>query len=260
MTALDVGDDEAALAARRRLGPLIDGIGDPYLRSVCQLAMAWIAPIVGDFEGTLRKVSATLDQLRVRDEPFWTAIADATAGLLETAAGRYDDALFHLTEMSDLAERYDNTWLAAWSRAQLGTLSVARGRLEEARTLLDEGLALSAAVHSSHDVTMCLAAFARLAFAEGDAERAALLAGATEGLRRRVGLRAWPILRRGESELVAHVREALGADRFDEVFAVGARLNRREAVAATRDRHGAVKRLGTPGRQGPARRRRCTKP
>ena len=104
--------------------------------------------------------------------------------------GRYDDALRHLTEMRDLAERLDNPWLAAVSRVYLGTLAVAQGRLEEARALMDEGLELSLAAHSTRGVTLCLAAFARLAFVEGDPERAALLAGAADGLRRRVGLRA----------------------------------------------------------------------
>ena len=65
-----------------------------------------------------------------------------------------------------------------------------------------------------------------------------LLAGAAEGLRRRAGLRAWPILRQAETELVAQVRQALGAGRFDRVFAAGARLTQREAVAAARDRRG----------------------
>jgi hypothetical protein len=40
-------------------------------------------------------------------------------------------------------------------------------------------------------------------------------------------------------QVVAQIRQALEADRFDEVFAAGARLNRREAVAAVRDRRGA---------------------
>jgi hypothetical protein len=73
----------------------------------------------------------------------------------------------------------------------------------------------------------------------GDPERAALVAGAAEGLRRRAGLRAWPILRQGEAELVAQVRQALGADRFDPVFAAGTRLTQRDAVAAARDQRGA---------------------
>jgi hypothetical protein len=48
--------------------------------------------------------------------------------------------------------------------------------------------------------------------------QAALLEGAAEGLRRRVGLRAWPHLRRVEADLVAQVRQRLGAARFDQAF------------------------------------------
>jgi hypothetical protein len=87
-------------------------------------------------------------------------------------------------------------------------------------------------------VTLCLTAFAQLAFVEGDGERAALLAGAAEGLRQRVGLRAWPLQRQGEAQMVAQIRQALDVDRFDQAFAAGARLNRREVVAAVRDPRG----------------------
>jgi predicted ATPase len=237
--ALEVGDDAAALSARQRLAPLLDGIDDPFLHAVAQLAMAWTSTIVGDFDGALRGALACLEELPGRDEPLWTALAVGTASFLETAVGRYDDALRHLREARGLAARFDSAWLAAWSRVLLGTLAVVRGRLEEARTLLDEALDLSLAAHSTRNVTLCLAAFAELAFVAGDQERAALLAGAAEGLRRRVGLGAWPTLRRGEAELVAQARQALGADRFEEVFAAGTRLSQREAVAAVRERRGA---------------------
>ncbi len=80
-----------------------------------------------------------------------------------------------------------------------------------------------------------LAGYARLAFAGADPGRAALLAGAAEGLRRRAGLRAWPMLRRGEAQLVAEVRQALGEEKFGQIFAAGTRLNQQEAVAAVRD-------------------------
>ena len=68
-----------------------------------------------------------------------------------------------------------------------------RGRLDEARALIDEALDLSLAARSTRFVTLCLAGYARLALAEGDPERAARLKGAAEGLRRRVGLPAWPM-------------------------------------------------------------------
>ena len=198
--------------------------------------MAWTSPIVGDLNGASQGLLASLEQLRGQDEPYWTAVAVASAGYVEMAVGRHDDALRRLTEARELAERLDNAWLAAWSRVQLGILAVVRGRLDEARAQLDEGLDRSLAAHSTPLVSLRLVGFARLALAEGDPERAARLAGAADGLRRRVGLRAWPMLRRGEAELVAHVRQAVGADRFDQLYAAGSRLNQRQAVAAIRDR------------------------
>jgi len=239
VTAVEVGDDPAALAARQRLAPLLDEIDDPFLRALCQMALAWTAAIAGDLDGALRDASASLAQLRGQDEPVWTASAGLTLGSLETALGRYDDALGHLTEARDLAERFDSAWLAALSSVDLGTLALARGQQQEARALLDEALGQSVAVHSTLTVTLCLAAFARWAFAAGDPEWAALLAGAAEGLRRRAGLRAWPVLRQGDAELAAKVRQALGPGRFDQVFAAGTRLTQQEAVAAARDRHSA---------------------
>jgi hypothetical protein len=62
--------------------------------------------------------------------------------------------------------------------------------------------------------------------------------GAVEGLRQRVGLRVWSLVQQEEAELVAQAREALGTDRFDEVYAAGSRLSQQDAVAAVRDRHG----------------------
>jgi predicted ATPase/class 3 adenylate cyclase len=239
-TAVEVGDDPVALSARQRLGPLLDQVGDPFLRALCQLAMAWTSAILGDdLDGALREASVSLVDFRGQDEPFWAASAGLALGSVETAVGRYDDALGHLTEVRDLAERFDNPWLAAVSRVYLGTLAVVRGQLEEARAPLDEALGLSLAAHSTRIVTSCLAAFARWALAAGDPGRAALLAGAAEGLRQRAGLRAWPVLRQGETELVAQVRQALGAGRFGQVFAAGARLTQQQAVAAARDRRDA---------------------
>jgi tetratricopeptide (TPR) repeat protein len=236
VTAIEVGDDPAAMAARRRLGPLLADVQDPFLHAVSRLVMAWTASLAGDFDGALREASASLEELLGQDEPFWTAVAVLTVGSVETAVGHHDGALRHLTEMRDLAERFDNPWLAANCQVQLGTLALARGRFDDARGLLEEGLELSLAAQSTHSVSLSLAAFARLALAEGDPDRAALVAGAAEGLRRRVGLPAWPMLRRGEAELVNRAREAMGADRFDRRFATGNRLSQREALAAVADR------------------------
>jgi hypothetical protein len=162
----------------------------------------------------------------------------AACGSLKTTLGRYDDALRHLREARDLAERVRGDWLAAGSRVQLGILDVVRGSLDEARPLLEEALDRSLAARSTSFVTLCLAGYTQLAFADGDPDRAALLEGAAEGLRRRVGLRAWPHLRRVEADLVAQVRRRLGAARFDQAFSAGSGLTQQQAVAIVRDQRG----------------------
>jgi predicted ATPase len=213
--AVDTGDDTAALAARERVAPLLAGIQDPFLHAVSQLAMAWSLPIAGDLDGALREVAASLEELRGQDEPVFTAIAAFGAGSLETALGRHGDAFRHLCEARDLAQRFGGDWLTAGCQAQLGILEVLRGRLDQARALVNQALDLSLAARSTPFMTVCLAADGWLALAEGEPERAALLEGAAEGLRHRVGLPAWPLLRRVEADLVAHVRQRLGAGQFD---------------------------------------------
>lgn len=196
-------------------------------------------------DGAFRQASASLEELRSQDEPYWTTAALVTVGAYELAAGRYDDAHRHLSEAHALAERFGYAWLATFTQLLLGSLAVARGRLDEARALLDEGLVVSLAAYSTQNVTLALSAFAQVAFAEEHLEQAALLAGAVDGLRRRAGLAVWPAVRREEADLVAQIRRALGAGRFDQAYAAGARLNRRDAVAAARDSAPA------PGPPGP---------
>jgi tetratricopeptide (TPR) repeat protein len=205
--------------------------------------MAWTLPVAGDYGGALREAAASLEELRGQDEPVFTAMAAFTAGAVDTALGRYDDALRHLREARDLAERAGGDWLAAGARVQLGILDVLRGSLDEARPLLKEALDLSLAARSTPFVTLCLAGYAQLAFADGDPGRAALLEGAAEGLRRRVGLSAWPHLRKVEADLVAQVRNRLGAPRFDQAFSAGSGLAQQQAVAIVRDQRGT----GTQG-------------
>src|SRR5262249_42497768 len=175
--------------------------------------------ITGDYDTALRMAAASLDQLRRQDEPFFTTEAYAVLGAAETAVGGYDAASRHLRKMRDLADRFGYAWLSAWSRALLGTVAVLGGRLDQARELLDDALDLSLAIRVSRNVALCLVGFARLALAEGDPERAALAAGAADGLRRRAGLRAPPVLRRGADELADRDRHALGADQFYKGFA-----------------------------------------
>ena len=243
----EMGDDAAAQAAAERLSPLLGELDDPHLEGVCRLALAWTSPIAGDYDGALRGALDSLELFRGRDVPYWTFLAGFTVGGLEIATGRYDEAQRHLEEARRLADQSDYDWAAASSRALEATLAVADGRLDEGQSLLEEALELSVAARSSRNLLLILAAFSELAFARGDAERAALLMGAAEGCRRWSGQRSWPMLRRGEEEGMSRMREALGTERFEEVYAAGIALSMQEAVA-DRLRHAGSRHAGLSNR------------
>ncbi|HET8872265.1 MAG TPA: AAA family ATPase, partial [Gaiellaceae bacterium] len=237
--ALEASDEAMARATRDRLTPLLDQLDDPYLVAVCGLVNSWTSSLVAEFDRGVREAGASLERLRGQDEPLWTGLALMSLGGLEAYAGRYDDAEGHLTEARDLATRFDNDWLAAASRVRLGMMALGRGSLDEARGPLDEALDISVATDNVYNVILCLAAFAQLALVDGDAERAALLAGAAGGLRRREGLEVFTTLT-GEAWIVDLIRQALAADSFDRAFAAGSRLNLREAVAVAGERRNAT--------------------
>jgi predicted ATPase len=236
VTAVEVGDDDSALAAVDGLRRLEGRSDDPWLESAAQLAISWILPIADDFEGSLHAATAALDGFRRQNEPF-LAFAVLTVGMVEMALGRDEAAHSHFTEVKRLGGQFDNNWLTWTARSQLAALAVRSGDVEEARSLLAETADASEDSDvSTLTVTFSLVAAAQLALARGDARRAATALGAAEGLRRQAGLRAWPSTRRGEAELVTRVAQEIGAEDYAEAFSAGGELSHREALALVRGR------------------------
>ncbi len=234
VTAVEVGDDESALAAVDGLHGLVGHIDDPYLESAAQLAISWILPVVDDLDGALRAASVALDGFRRQNDPF-VAFAALTVGMVEMTLGNDDAARAHLTVVNELGGRFDNLWLRSSARSQLASIAVRAGRLDEARALLVESVnAGDDADLSTLTVSLSLVTAAQLALADGDARRAAAALGAANGLRRRAGLKAWPSTRRREAELVAQVAAATDPRDFEDGLAAGAQLSHREAVALVR--------------------------
>ena len=235
VTALEVGDDQGALAEVTALERLEGSIDDPSLKSAAQLAISWVRPIADDLENALQAASTALEGFRRRNEPFmgWAVF---TAGLLELALGRHDAARLHLAEASALGGQLGNYWLRSSAQAQLASLAVATGHLVEARALLRESVeAREDAELSTQTLTFSLIAHAQLALAEEDSRQAALALGAADGLRQRAGLRPWPSTRRGEAELRARVAGKLGPEGMERVLADGSRMDRADAIALVRN-------------------------
>jgi len=238
MTALEVGDDDAAMEAADALARLEGSLDDPYIESATQLAMSWALPIRGDLEGALAAAASSVRGFGLQDEPFMAANASFTLGMLELTRSNLEPARQHLSEVRSLAEQLGSNWLTAVSAIQLATIEVEGGRLDDAQALLTESLAAPGAERSTLTVTFCLVAFARLALARDDGRTAAMALGAVEGLRARAGLRAWPMVRPRETSLLASVEASLNPAEFRTAFDEGSRLNLREAVSIIRGEGG----------------------
>ena len=84
---------------------------------------------------------------------------------------------------------------------------------------------------SALTLSFALIAYAELALAEADNRRAAMALGAADGLRKRAGLRAWPLIRQSESELIARLVEETDPEIYRDAFAAGSELHARDALA-----------------------------
>ena len=234
VSALEVSDAPAARATRDRLVALLDDVGDPYLEGVSHLLVAWAAGLDPDLDGAWSGARTALARLRGLDEPMWTGLALVTAASVAAARGDAGAADRHVAAAQDLAGHFDTPWLAVVSRVVGAGLATGRHELDEARVLLGEALDLSVSGQSTHCLCLVLAGASALALADGDDERAGLLAGAAEVLRRRAGLRLYASMRR-DDQLTAAIRAAAGSARSDELFEKGGGLAMAEVLDLARD-------------------------
>ena len=235
VTAVEVGDDDSALAAVEAIRHWDGQIEDPTLDSALQLAVSWTLPILDDFDGALQAATTALAGLRRSNDPLGS-FALLTVGMLELALGQDDSARAHLSEVDELGSQFGNNWLEASSRTQLAMLAVRSGRLAEADALLAESVrAIRETTPITLTVTFALVAHAQLVLARGETSRAAMALGAADGLRARAGLRVWPIARRTERDLVASVAEQMDAEAYRLAFEAGAQLPMRDALALIND-------------------------
>jgi hypothetical protein len=221
VTAVEVGDDDRALATLDDLRRLRQDTADAYLENAAALALSWILPLEDDFVGSLEAAEAAYAGFREQGQPFF-AFAGLTVGMVQMQLGRHDESRAALEEVDELGRQMDNSWLSDAARGQLASLAASTGRPEDARALLSSGAPAGDTEESTLTQTFALVAAARLAMSEGDAARAATALGAADGLRRRKGLRGWPSARRSEAELTDRVAEVLGPEAFRTAFDAGA--------------------------------------
>jgi tetratricopeptide (TPR) repeat protein len=144
--------------------------------------------------------------------------------------GSHADAEELLEDCRQLCEERGEKWLLSHALWAIALTQRATGRIAEAVTNAKESMRIKRVMHDVFGVLMAMGTLAALAVDQGDAERAAMLLGATEANWRRYG--SVPRLVVDDRErCVKECQKALGEEVFRRTFDAGARMTVEEAIA-----------------------------
>src|SRR5262249_44372919 len=151
---------------------------------------------------------------------------------VEQARGEHTRAATLYEEALALRRELGHRYGIAVSLGNLGHARVAQGRVEVARDHLREGLWLFQELDDARGMLECLSGLASVAFAEGDAARAASLLGTVTAQRKVRGIVAPPDLRASEDALACAAHDQLGPAGAERLRNAGSTVSLSEAVAA----------------------------
>ncbi len=192
---------DAALELARELGD------DLWIaRLLSDLGTAAAAREEWDDATTLLEESAAL--FRELEEPARLATVLGNLGHIAGERGDYVRAIEVTEEALSLESRHKPN--AALSTYNLGSHNLEAGNLDRARELLERAVALTLELGYKEVMAYALAALSRLCLPEGDAARAAHLAGIADQLLSEAGLRLQPREQERFDEAKMKAREELG--------------------------------------------------
>lgn len=153
-------------------------------------------------------------------------------GHVAQAEGDYTRATTLYLESLSLFREYNGMTGIIETLYSLGETALAQGDATHARLHLSETLALTQKSFLPLCITWCLAGLAGVAMLNEEPERSALLWGAAESLRQRLGGREGPATHDVHEQIKMRVRRQLGEAAFAQAEAKGRRLTMEEAIAA----------------------------
>ncbi len=137
--SLDAGDAERAMAWITALDEWIEWSEMVVRRPMPQLAWARYNHITGQPERALEHARRALDLANDPYQPLLCLAAHRALGRLAIAAGRLDDATYHLDAALAIAEACEAPWEIAVTRVVQAEQLIAAGRPAEAAPLLQIG-------------------------------------------------------------------------------------------------------------------------
>ncbi|MFP3991107.1 NB-ARC domain-containing protein [Streptomyces sp. E11-3] len=147
--------------------------------------------------------------------------------------GRFDQAREVGEELWQDCVRIGERWVRAWTDPMLAQVALAAGDAAEAERRAREGTVGHGLLHNSAGIGHALDALAEAVLARGDAARAAVLLGVSDGFWSLAGRAHMdsPQLRAARQACEDRAREVIGSAAYDKEYRVGLEMTNEEGLA-----------------------------
>jgi non-specific serine/threonine protein kinase len=223
-------DFPTALAYYEELLALVRALDDRPGIAEAIMNLAFMRSVRKDFEAAFPLYEESAAAYREVGDRRGEASAMMGLGMSLSLAGRNEQALDAARRAADLAEQGGDRYRLASSYGVRGRINLALGRPDDAATMARQGLALFSEVGDLSGTAMQLWDLAEVATKQGRAERALVLAGASQTLRDRVAGGAPPALSQ-TIDVVSEASARLAPIDAGASVAIGRSLGPSEAVA-----------------------------
>jgi len=208
--ALRVGDLARADELYTEVLQLAREMGDPEGEARALSDLGTVAGVRGDLPHGRRLLEESVDRYRGLDEPRRLAIALSNLGDVAGQERRFEEAIGVTTEALEILRELGDRGRQAISLYNLGFFCLQADDLEPARRWLERAIALTFELGYKEVLAYALASFARICLVDGDAARAAHLAGVADRLLADAGLQLQPTEHRLFEEAKTTAERELG--------------------------------------------------
>ena len=233
--AVEQGDNEAAVSRLSAAIELFTALDDREGLALCKFIDGSLAPLSGEPDRAIERLTSGAEDLQASGNVFVASICWSMTGVFHAQLGRFQEAETYFDRSLSQAESIDNAMLRGTTYASRGFARLDRGAVDEAAADFAAGAAWAWQARNPELLSFACDGIAAVLLARGipaadgsgpsqPAEQAALLVGAADGLRDKVGIVPWPGMRAVMAAIAEGVRAAAGAAAFDDAHLQARRL------------------------------------
>ena len=218
------GEFDRAAATAETLVELARREGDAIGEAMGLFQLSFVARHEGDAEAAIEHSEAALARFRALRCRGWLPWAAQRAGIERLGHGDLDRAERLFREAVNLFLERGNAGGVAMALCNVGFALHGKGDVDGAELLLRAVLKREVALAREWQIADVLLGLADVALTRRQVRRAALLLGATDTLREKIGYPPHGWMRNASDRIVSDARSALGDDTFSRVWRRGQRM------------------------------------